>query len=77
LSTSDSTVTPSFPPFVSVVNENEIKQQVLLQRLSSVREEFDLSVSDNLITPSVPTLLSVLYLINNETQFKGVTAEVE
>jgi hypothetical protein len=56
LSASANLMAPSSPISLSVLSENhETKQQVLLLRISEVKEGFDLIESDNLITPSVPS----------------------
>jgi hypothetical protein len=62
MSASDNLMAPSSPKGLSVLSENEMKQQefVLLLRLSAVRDEFNLSASDNLMAPQLPILLPVL-----------------
>jgi hypothetical protein len=47
LSASDNLAAPAVPISLPVLSENEMKQQVLLQRLRVVRDEFDLRISDN------------------------------
>jgi hypothetical protein len=58
LSASNNSIAPVVPILLPIQSENEMKQKVLLLRLSEVRDEFDLSASDNSIAPSLSMLLS-------------------
>jgi hypothetical protein len=53
-SASDNLADPSSPILLSVLSENEMKQQVLQLRSSEVRDVLDFSASDNLMAPSSP-----------------------
>jgi hypothetical protein len=50
------------------VSENNEATITLLQRLSEVRVEFDLSASDNLMAPSLPISFTVHHIIEHETK---------
>jgi hypothetical protein len=75
ISTSANVIAPSLPILFSVLSENEISNELLLQRLSELMDELSLNASDNFIAPLLSILLPVLS--ENELKTNGVTAEIE